>query len=70
MILPTTIALFAEACKSLDNDAIYDLFECDITQELRDEIYLAYSTETDSEPMREAMCKIGMLYNVQSLIDY
>ena len=69
MTLPTTIAQFAEACKSLDNEAIYELFEDEITQDLRDEIYLTYSTE-ENEPMREAMYKIGLQYSVQSLIDY
>ena len=65
-----TIAQFAEACKSLDNQGIYELFEDEISQELRDKIYLTFEDLETPEPMRAAIIQIGELYGVQSLLDY
>ena len=76
-----TVQQFAEACKSLDNDAIHELFEDEITQLLRDEIYEFSRPYAETvaqnlagthtfEPCRDAMNAIGVKYNVQSLIDY
>ena len=69
MSIPVTVAEFATACTSHTHGDIYELFEYEIAQELRDEIYLTYSTNCN-EPVREAMNKIGVQYNVLSLINY
>ena len=64
-----TVQDFALACKHLTSDEIYDLFEFDISQELRDKIY--EHAETDSnEPCRSALNQIGMHFSVQTLADY
>lgn len=64
-----TVAQFAAACNNLTHGDIYELFEYDISQELRDEIYLTYCSNCP-EPVREALNKIGVQYNVQSLVNY
>jgi hypothetical protein len=64
-----TVADFAAACVTLDHNDIYEMFEDDISEELRDKIY-AYSEADCNEPVRNAFEKIGKEYNVQSLIDY
>lgn len=64
-----TVEEFVEACKSLDNNEIYELFETDISQELRDKIY-SFARDDSSEPCRDALNTLGTKYNVQSLIDY
>lgn len=81
MTTPTTVKAFVEACKTLDNETIYELFENTISQELRDELYshgrpYAETVEQNLagthtfEPCRDAMITLGKKYNVQSLIDY
>jgi len=65
----TTIKQFAEACRNLSNEQIYDLFEDEISQQLRDKIY-AWSDEDVSEPVRQALNRIGREYSVLSLADY
>lgn len=40
MSIPVTVAEFATACTSRTHGDIYELFEYEIAQELRDEIYL------------------------------
>lgn len=64
-----TVAEFAAACQQLDNDSIYDLFEDDISQDLRDKIY-EYAETDSAEPVRSALNKIGFIFSVQSLIDF
>lgn len=64
-----TVQDFALACKHLTSDEIYDLFEFDISQELRDTIY-AESEIDSAEPVRDAFNKIGMRYSVQTLAEY
>lgn len=76
-----TVQQFVEACKQLDSNAIYELFEDVISQDLRSELY-SYSrpyAETVAqnlagthtfEPCRDAMITLGLKHNVQSLIDY
>jgi hypothetical protein len=64
-----TIAQFAEACKNKTQEEIYELFEDDISQELRDRIY-SFSEVDTPEPVRSALNGVGILYNVQSLKDY
>jgi hypothetical protein len=66
--IPTTIEEFAEACRDLDDDDIYELFEFKISPELRDQFY---KIDPDSpEPVRAAMVSIGKKYGVPSLINY
>ncbi len=67
--VPKTIKAFAELCEQLDHDAIYQLFEDVISQELRDEI-IEYTHSTTNEPVRDALVKIGEDYGIQSLINY
>lgn len=67
--LPTTIAEFAEACRSLSNDEIYCLFEEDIDKELQYEIYDKYHSDSP-EPCRAVMEAIGIEFGIQTLIDY
>lgn len=65
-----TVQQFAEACKTLDSNAIYELFEFDLSEEVRDMIY-AIADDTDAyEPARLAFNKIGLQYNVESLLNY
>ena len=81
MKVPETVEEFVEACKTLDSDAIYELFENTISEALRDKLYefsrpYASSIEQNLagthtfEPCRDAMYTLGKKYNVQSLIDY
>jgi len=72
MSIPQTIPQFADACRKLEgnSEAIYELFEDTISQELRDEIYNKYSDDDVSEPMRQAMNHIGREYAVLALVDY
>ena len=65
-----TVADFAEACKTLVNDEVYELFENGISQKLREQIYYVYEDYETCEPTRAALNAIGAKYNVQSLIDY
>jgi hypothetical protein len=64
-----TVAEFAEACKHLEHEEIYELFEDDISQELRDMIY-AYSEANCNEPCRNALNRIGRIFSVQTLAEY
>jgi hypothetical protein len=64
-----TIAEFAEACENKTHEEIYELFEDDISQKLRDRIY-SFSEIDAPEPVRSALNGIGMIYHVQSLKDY
>jgi len=61
---------FVNACRYLDNDGIYETFEFDISDGLRGEIYEKYSNDSDVEPMRSAMNKIGTEFKVKSLYEY
>lgn len=64
-----TVQDFALACKHLTSDEIYDLYEDNISQELRDKIDV--HAETDSnEPVRSALNQIGMRFSVQTLAEY
>ena len=53
-----TVAEFVKAAKKLDTDAIYDLFEDNTSDAVRDEIY-SLADPDSSEPMRDAMIKLG-----------
>ena len=65
----TTVEDFAVACKHLTHDEIYEMFEDDISQELRDAIY-AYSEANCNEPCRNALNRIGRIFSVQTLATY
>ncbi len=67
---PNTIPEFVEACKMLDNDGIYTLFNNVISDSLRDEILICHADPESPEPTRSAMEALGLKFNVQSLIDY
>jgi hypothetical protein len=64
-----TIAEFAAACENKTHEEIYELFEDDISQELRDRIY-SYSEIDTPEPVRSALNGIGIQFNVNSLKYY
>jgi hypothetical protein len=66
---PTTIREFAAACKDLDRDGIYELFENGIAQGMRDTLY-RLAPKDEPEPVRYALTLIGETFDVQSLIDY
>ena len=65
----TSIQQFAEACKNKSSDEIYDLFEHELSRELRDEIYDCSNDDTP-EPARSAFNNIGQMFNIESLIEY
>jgi hypothetical protein len=65
-----TVQQFAEACKTLDSNAIYELFEFDLGEEMRDKIYAIADDINASEPARLAFNLIGVQYNVESLKNY
>jgi hypothetical protein len=67
--VPTTIPDFVQACSSMDSDAIFELFEYEISESLRGEIF-ALSDPDSPEPLREALSLLGEKHNVQSLLDY
>ena len=64
-----TVQDFALACKHLTHEEIYNLFEDELSQELRDQIY-AMSSARCTEPCRDALNKIGIMYSVQTLAEY
>jgi hypothetical protein len=64
-----TVADFAVACKQLTHEEIYELFEFDISQQLRDLIYMRAEDDTP-EPVRSALNNIGYSFNVNSLKTY
>jgi len=66
----TTVAQFAEACKQLDSEEIYQLFEFDLSEDVRDAIYAIADNPNAAEPAREAFNAIGLQFNVKSLVDY
>jgi len=65
-----TVQEFAEACRNLSSEEVYELFEDNITPELRDEIYDTYSDVDCLEPTRQALNAIGANFAVGSLIEY
>ena len=65
-----TVQQFVEVCKSLNSEAIYDVFEDDCTQAVHDEIYEKYADFSSNEPTRSAMNALGLAFSVQSLYDY
>jgi len=67
-----TIEEFAKLCDKVGADHIYILFEDEIPQALRDEIY-ALANEKDPqsmEPVRAAFIRIGTQYKIPELINW
>ena len=64
-----SIEAFVIACKPLTSAEIYELYE-GADEYLRYSI-IAYGADFDAvEPVREALNYIGLVYSVQSLVDY
>ena len=68
--IPTTVTEFAQACAPLTQDEIYNLFENEIGQPLRDTIYEISAACDTPEPARCAFIMIGGAHGIQSLIDF
>ena len=66
----STLRQFAEACKDLDNDGIYELFEDEISEEMRELIYKVSEGIDTPEPVRCAFELIGSAFGVESLLNY
>lgn len=64
-----TVTEFVAACSQLDSDDIYDLFEYDISDSLRNEI-LSLAAVDSAEPVREALNFLGNKFNVAQLSEY
>lgn len=67
--LAAELQTFIAQCETLFHNEIYELFEDDISQRLRDYIY-EYAAEGSAEPVRSALNRLGDIHEVQSLIDY
>jgi len=60
---------FAEACINLSNNDIYELYECEITADLKQEIdYTFWSVSP--EPCRAALRQLGARYCIHELEVY
>lgn len=66
-----TIEQFVEACKTLSNDEIYELYEHKISDDLRNQI-IAILPETihTTEPVRLRLNMLGLWHGVESLEKY
>ena len=64
-----TVAQFAAVCQNLSSDGIYELFENEISEILRDRI-LGWSLSDSAEPVRDALNRIGRMTGVESLEKY
>lgn len=60
MTLLSDLSDFIEACKTLDNYDIFDLFEDGCTEELRELIY-SFGDPDCYEPFRDAMYNLGFV---------
>jgi hypothetical protein len=65
-----TLQDFATAViKMVDSNDIYELFEFNTPDALRDEIFKLADADS-TEPVREAMVKIGYMFHVETLINF
>jgi hypothetical protein len=64
-----TVEQFAEKCRGKSREQIYELFEDKISDELRNQIYTEFWSNSP-EPCRAAMIQIGARYCVGELIEY
>lgn len=72
-----TLKDFAEACRAAETAPpsqeyggfIFNLFEDEISQNLRDEIY-KLADANSNEPCRSSMIKLGYMFGVKTLIEY
>jgi len=63
------IIYVVDVCRTLDSEEIYDFLEDVVPDNIRDEVY-KYAEPGCNEPYRNAINKLGALYNVQSMIDF
>lgn len=63
------IEYFANFCRILDSDDIYVLYEEFLTDAQKAEV-LAFAADGSAEPVRDALNKIGVKYDVVSLKNY
>lgn len=54
----TTIAEFIQKCEVSTNDQIYDMFETNCSDKVRNEVYF-FAAPTSPEPFRSAMYNLG-----------
>jgi hypothetical protein len=65
-----TIEEFVDACKTLNSDEIYELFEYTIGNRLRNSIFAISNETTSREPVRLRLNMLGIQYNIESLKKY
>ena len=51
---------FVSRCLNATNDEIYQIFEFETAENVRDQVY-AFADPASSEPFRSAMCRIGFV---------
>ena len=64
-----TIQEFAVNCSGRSSEEIYDIFEVDATDFVRDEVMLLAGIKS-CEPVREGLNKLGYMFGIKSLIEY
>jgi hypothetical protein len=68
--IPRTVMQFVDRCRKLSNsDAVYELFEDIIDDDLRGDI-LRYADRDSPEPVRASLNKLGRMNNVAVLRNY
>lgn len=74
MPTPQTVAEFANACRTLTNDQIYELFENEIDDLLKQQLYDLFHFHLHDaghgEPVRDTLRTLGKMFDVQPLIEY
>lgn len=65
----SSIEEFVQQCKNKSCDEIYDLFENNTTEQVRDSIY-EFAPEDVNEPARYAFRLLGNNRNIESLKNY
>ena len=66
-----SIRQFADACVGLSNSDIYELYEREISEELKDEIDCTFwSIKEVPEPCRSALRQMGERYGIRELQEY
>lgn len=64
-----TLEDFVAETRGASSDYVYELFEENTSEKVRDEIY-SYANKNSPEPFRSAMITLGKRYNSQSLKHY
>jgi predicted TIM-barrel fold metal-dependent hydrolase len=67
-----TIEQFVNACRNQSNDAIYELFEDNLSDELQLELYelAAEVDDCSPEPVRCVINHLGATFGVDAMKDY